>query len=233
MATFVTVQPIEGEAGVTAVTVTAPEYTGRKQRTDTVTFTTASNKSATVTVTQSGKDTFFTTHNYDQSVVKYGWIDLNGGSGYIDISTNSRSFFFGWYVGGGEVIDFVEPTVTGATVISPAAGEVSMVDSDGPMDSLLVRYHHWKTVTPSGDPGADGTYTIRIFLTFPANNGESDRECRLKIVNVDDYGFPWTEKFTQSAAITVSQPALSSTAEGGSTQVTVTSPEHWDASVDG
>ena len=32
MATFVTVQPIKGEAGVTAVTVTAPEYTGRKQR---------------------------------------------------------------------------------------------------------------------------------------------------------------------------------------------------------
>ena len=229
MATFVTVQPIEGEAGVTAVTVTAPEYTGRKQRTDTVTFTTSSNKSATVTVTQSGKAIFFTTHNYDQSVINYRWINSNGGSGYIDISTNSRSLFFGWYSGGQSPI-YVEPTVTGATVVSPAAGGVSMVDG-GP-SGMIGRYYAWKTLTPTGDPGADGTYTIRIYLTFPANNGESNRDCSLKIIDADNNDPTWSETFTQAAAITVSQSTLSPTAEGDSSQVTVTSQEHWDASVD-
>ena len=146
MATFVTVQPIEGEAGVTAVTVTAPEYTGRKQRTDTVTFTTSSNKSATVTVTQSGKALFFATHSYDQSVINFRRINSNGGSGYIEISTNSRSLFFGWYSGGQSPF-FVEPTVTGATVVSPAAGEASMVDG-GPSGEIG-RYHTWKTITPT------------------------------------------------------------------------------------
>lgn len=219
MATFVTVQPIEGEAGVTAVTVTAPEYTGRKQRTDTITFTTSSNKSAAVTVTQSGKAVSFTAQSCDQSVVNYGWINSNGGSGYIDISTNSRSLFFGWLFG----------TVTGATIVSPVAGEVTI--ADGRPSEDIAGHFPWKVITPVGDPGADGTYTIRIYLTFPANNGKSNRNCILRIIDVDT-GSTWTGQFTQPAVITVSESALSPAAEGDSTQVTITSQEHWDASVD-
>ena len=223
MATFVTVQPIEGEAGVTSVRVTAPEYTGRKQRTDTVTFTTSSNKSAIVTVTQSGKEVFFTISGYDQSVINYRYINPNGGAGYIEIRTNSRAFYLGYYSTG------LEPTITGATVISPAAGAVTVVGG-GPSGDYG-RYYTWKTITPTGDPGADGQYRIRISMTLPAHNTQSSKELSLRICDVDDYSHSISESFTQSAAIAVSQSALSPTAEGDSTQVTVTSQEHWDASV--
>lgn len=224
MATFVTVQPIEGEAGVTAVTVTAPEYTGRRQRTDTVTFTTSSNKSATVTVTQSGKEVFFTTSGYDQSVINYHYVNSNGGAGYIEITTNSRAFYLGYYSSG------LEPTITGATVISPAAGAATVVGG-GPGGDYG-RFYTWKTITPTGDPGADGQYRIRISMTLPANNTQSSKELSLKIYDADDYSYGLSESFTQPAAIAVSQSALSPTAEGDSSQVTVTSQEHWDASVD-
>lgn len=227
MATFVTVQPIEGEAGVTAVAVTAPEYTGRKQRTDTVTFTTSSNKSATVTVTQAGKEVFFATTGYDGSVyVGYRIISANGGNGYIEISTNSRQFYIGFYAG---AYTGVEPTITGATVVGPSAGGASVV-AGGPSGDYG-RYYTWKTITPTGDPGADGLYRIRIYMTFAANNTQSAKTLSLKIYDADDYSHGWSEGASQAAPITISQSALSPTAEGDSTQVTVTSQEHWDASV--
>ena len=224
MATFVTVQPIEGEAGVTTVTVTAPEYTGRKQRTDTVTFTTSSNKSATVTVTQAGKEVFFTNSGYDQSVINNNYVNPNGGDGYIEITTNSKAFYIGY------MSDGLAPLITGATVVSPAAGAATVVGGD-PIGYSGV-YSNLKTITPTGDPGADGQYRIRISMTLPANNTQSSKELSLRICDADDYSNGLSESFTQSAAIAVSQSALSPTAEGGSTQVTVTSQEHWDASVD-
>lgn len=224
MATFVTVQPIEGEAGVTAVTVTAPEYTGRKQRTDTVTFTTSSNKSATVTVTQAGKEVFFTNSGYDQSVINYHYVNPNGGAGYIEITTNSRAFYLGYYSSG------LEPTITVATVISPAAGAATVVGG-GPSGDYG-RYYTWKTITPTGDPGADGQYRIRISMTIPANSTQSSKEMSLRIYDADDYSHGLSKSLTQPAAISVSQSSLSPTAEGDSSQVTVTSQEHWDASVD-
>ena len=223
MATFVTVQPIKGEAGVTAVTVTAPEYTGRKQRTDTVTFTTSSNKSATVTVTQAGKEVFFTNSGYDQSVINNNYVNPNGGNGYIEITTNSKAFYIGYQSDG------LAPLITGATVVSPAAGEATVVGGN-PIGYSGV-YSNLKTITPTGDPGADGQYRIRISMTLPANNTQSSKELSLRICDADDYSHGLSESFTQSAAIAVSQSALSPTAEGDSTKVTVTSKEHWDASV--
>lgn len=227
MAKFVTVQPIEGEAGVTTVIVTAPEYTGRKQRMDTVTFTTSSNKSATITVTQTGKEVFFTTAGYDGSVyIREGVINPNGGNGYIEIDTNSRQFYIGDYLG---QFGAIEPTITGAFVISPAAGGADVV-SGGP--SADYGNFNWKTITPYVDHGANSTYRIRINMTFPANNTQSEKRVSLKIYDADDYSYSWLEQASQAAPITVSQYALSPTSEGGSAQVTVTSQEHWDASVD-
>ena len=225
MATFVTVQPIEGEAGVTTVAVTAPEYTGRKQRMDTVIFTTSSNKSATVTVTQTGKEVFFTTTGYDGSVyIGDGVISANGGNGYIEISTNSRQFYFGYY--SGQFVS-IEPTITGATVISPSAGGASGT-SGGPGADFDF---DWRTITPTGDPGANGLYRIRIYMTFAANNTQSKKTLHLSIYDADDYSHGWSEQASQAAPITVSQSTLSPTSEGDSAQVTVTSQEHWDASV--
>lgn len=230
MATFVTVQPIKGEAGVTAVTVTTPEYTGRKQRTDTVTFTTSSNKSATVTVTQAGKEVFFTNSGYDQSVINNNYVNPNGGDGYIEITTNSKAFYIGYQSDG------LAPLITGATVISPAAGEATVVKGgpSGDSDRYIGDYggyYTWKTITPAGDPGADGQYRIRISMTFPANNTQSSKKLSLRIYDTDDYSHGLSESFTQSAAIAVSQSPPSPTTEGNSTQVTVTSKEHWDANV--
>lgn len=226
MATFVTVQPIKGEAGVTAVTVTAPEYTGRKQRTDTVTFTTSSNKSATVTVTQSGKEVFFTISGYDQSVINNNYINPKGGDGYIEITTNSKAFYIGYQSEG------LAPLITGATVVSPAAGEATVVGGNHTGYSGV--YSNLKTITPTGDPGADGQYRIRISMTFPANDTQSNKELPLKIRDVDDSddSHELSESFIQPADIAVSPSSLSPTAKGDSTQVTVTSQEHWDASVD-
>lgn len=225
MATFVTVQPIKGEAGVTAVTVTAPEYTGRKQRTDTVTFTTSSNKSAIVTVTQSGKEVFFTISGYDQSVINKNYVNPNGGDGYIEITTNSKAFCIGYQSDG------LAPLITVATVVSPAAGEATVVGGN-PIGYDGV-YSNLKTITPTGDPGADGQYRIRISMTFPANNTQSSKELSLGICDADDYSHSISESFIQQAdiAIAVSPSSLSPTAEGDSSQVTVTSQEHWDASV--
>lgn len=224
MATFVTVQPIEGEAGVTAVTVTAPENTGRRQRTDTVTFTTSSNKSATVIVNQSGKAVFFSISGYDQSVINKPNINPSGGAGYIEITTNSRAFCLGYYSDG------LVPTITGATITSPTAGAADIVDR-GPSTSYD-RFYTWKTIIPTGDPGVDGQYIIRVSMTLPANNTQSNKELGLRICDADDYSIRLSESFTQSAVITVSQSTLSPSAEGDSAQVTVTSQEHWDASVD-
>lgn len=228
MATFVTVQPVKGDAGVTAVTVTAPEYTGRKQRTDTVTFTTSSNKSATVTVTQAGKEVFFTNSGYDQSVINDNYVNPNGGDGYIEITTNSKAFYIGYQSDG------LAPLITGATVVSPAAGEATVVGGN-PIGYSGV-YSNLKTITPTGDPGADGQYRIRISMTFPANNTQSNKELHLKIWDTDDSddSHELSESFIQPAdiAIAVSPSSLSPTAKGGSSQATVTSKEHWDASVD-
>lgn len=227
MAKFVTVQPIEGEAGVTTVMVTAPEYTGRKQRIDTVTFTTSSNKSATITVTQTGKEVFFTTAGYDGSVYTKQWvINPNGGNGYIEISTNSRQFYFGYQSMGSSGI---EPTITGATVISPASGGVSVGDGRPSTDFGNLT---WKVITPNVDNGANYGYRIRINMTFPANNTQSEKTLRLQIYDADNYSYGWAEEARQAAPITLSQYALSPTSEGGSAQVTVTSQEHWNASVD-
>ena len=68
-------------------------------------------------------------------------------------------------------------------------------------------------------------------MTLPANNEDISKTLNLKVVDVDNYGPEWTETFTQPAPISVSQSVLSPTAEGGSTEVTVTSQESWDASV--
>lgn len=218
MATFVTVQPMEGEAGVTSVTVTAPEYTGRRQRTDTVTFTTSSNKSATVTVNQSGKAVFFSISGYDQSVINKSHINPSGGAGYIEVTTNSRAFCIGYYSDG------LAPTITGATVVSPTAGEATVVIR-GPSASYG-RFYTWRTITPTGDPGIDGQYIIRVSMTLPANNTQSNKELGLRIYDAEGDSIRLSESFTQPAAIAVSQSALSPSAEGDSTQVTVTSQEH-------
>ena len=226
MATFATVQPVEGESGVTLVTVSTPEYTGRNTRTDTVAFTTSTGKSATVTVTQQGKEVSFVTSGYDGSVyIGYRVLSANGGNGYIDITTNSRQFYFGYGTNG----TYVPIQITGATVTSPAAGAAT-VEAGYPSGDYS-RYHSWVLITATGDPGKDNQYRIRIYLTVPANNTQQSKSLDLIIYDHDNYQYSWSEQATQPAAISTGVSSVNHESEGDDSTFTVTSQEHWDASV--
>ena len=226
MATFATVRPVEGESGETAVVVTTPEYHGRSNRVDTVRFTTSTGKSATVTVTQKGQPIFFATAGYDGTAyIGYRIISSNGGNGYIEINTNSKWFYFGYGTNG----TYVPISITGATVVSPAAGGATV--TAGSPSGDYGRYYSWVLITPTGDPGENGLYRIRINLTIPANNTQQSRSLDLKIYDHDDYSYQWSEQASQPCSISVIPSSVEHPYQGDNTSLNVTSQEHWDATI--
>lgn len=89
------------------------------------------------------------------------------------------------------------------------------------------------TYTPSGDPGANGEYTVEVVVNFPANDDVSQKQYTVKATDSTTGSATSTATITQSAAnsrLTVSPEQLTFEAIGGSQMITITSNDSWTIS---
>lgn len=89
------------------------------------------------------------------------------------------------------------------------------------------------TYTPSGDPGANGEYTVEVVVNFPANDDVSQKQYTVKATDSTTGSATSTATITQSAAdsrLTVSPEQLTFEATGGSQTITITSNDSWTIS---
>lgn len=89
------------------------------------------------------------------------------------------------------------------------------------------------TYTPSGDPGANGEYTVEVVVNFPANDDVFQKQYTVKATDSTTGSATSTATITQSAAdsrLTVSPEQLTFEATGGSQTITITSNDSWTIS---
>lgn len=153
---WITLNPQSG-TGNKEVDVQVPAYTGRNQRTGTITATTEGEATDTVSVTQSGKAEFITTNSTSFNVGN------NGGTVLIEGSSNSAG------------IKVVENTQhVGGAGYSIEVNEVEDESWNGSSD-----------ITIDGDPGASAQFTFKLTVTLPANHTTSSRTHQITLQNGD------------------------------------------------
>lgn len=203
---WIILKPQSG-TGNQEVDVQALSYTGRNQRTGTITATTEGEATDTVRVVQSGKAEFITVNDTSLNVGN------TGGTVLIEGSSNSANIKV---VAGAQTIS--------GTTYTIEVNEVEDKSWNGNSDTAI-----------DGDPGASAQFTFKITATFSANKTTSSRTHQITLQNGDADVSSSQITITQAAGTrTYANPVIGSIsyatdvpAEGGSITPNVTYSQTW------
>lgn len=199
---WITASPTSGTGNGTS-SITAPAYTGRNQRTGTITVTTNGGQSATVAVTQSALAAFVTAGG-NQS------ISATATAATVTFTSNVQAFK-------------VTPT-GGASITSVKVNGTAVTASGAASDGVY---------TPSGDPGGSAQYTVGITVSVPANTTITAKTFTVKLEHSTTASISGTVTINQSSgssSISVSPTSLTFAAGGETKTINITSNDSWTIS---